>query len=453
MSAEFLFNRGALRMARRAWEEKRERNREKAVKLSDELKELCVRASPALQSLATDAGVPIEQLNSSRTPGYGLRRYRCVGPREQIGPESLQWKDLGIDWESDTGKAIQTKICTRWLTLIRPLVAFLMDNNLMGGLESAAATDAVLLCQTVIGDPGTAIAIGLLEDMWFESSEWVLLSSHMEDYLKKCQCALCSAKIGHDLHLCGDCTAHVATLDGFLMLWDIAPIESCSEFSSWVDLRNAACRLFGHSRFTSTTLKHLTLWLENRRQQGQQIYGKSEGVLGLVQREAAKKEIAPDDGRLRVERAESSGGDQTEIAEVADELERQQQCPLQSSLCVATTAGPAIAGHLRKVDKSWLHDIDAEPPDGFDKEPVSGTQAELGFVVRPSIRQPKTTKTYLDDLKKAATQKSPKIWVRRTTNRICIEAFFRDPEKTSEAKKRLLKYHDSEPTVVDDNSR
>ena len=119
MSTEFLFNRGALRRARTAWDEKRERNGEKAAKLSAELRELCICASPALQNLAANAGVVVEQLKLNRTPIYGLRRYRGVGHKRQIGPESLQWRDLDIDWESHSGKAFQETICNEWLALIR----------------------------------------------------------------------------------------------------------------------------------------------------------------------------------------------------------------------------------------------------------------------------------------------------------------------------------------------
>ena len=311
MSTEFLFNRGALRRARTAWDEKRERNGEKAAKLSAELRELCICASPALQNLAANAGVVVEQLKLNRTPIYGLRRYRGVGHKRQIGPESLQWRDLDIDWESHSGKAFQETICNEWLALIRRLDVFLKANNLVGGLDTAAVTDAVLACRAVTRDSHAAEIFRLLEGMRFESSEWEQMMSHLEDYLAKSQCALCSAVIGREGHLCGDCTAIVETLEGFLMLWDIAPVEVCSDFSSWIELKDSACQLFGYQLFTHTTLNELELWLAQRCQEGEPVDFNMKTIVELVRRAIAMNsnaqtgEIGPNHDRFTGKRFES----------------------------------------------------------------------------------------------------------------------------------------------------
>ena len=261
MATKFLASRSEVQRARKAWDAKTTRNKEQNGRSLIELRRLCVLASPSLQSLATSVGIPIESLKPIRELAIGLLRHRGVGPRRKIGPHSLQWNDLGIDFGSDDGEIVRKKICGEWIKRIRQLVKFLKDSHAIKGLESAPASDAAETCLMVNMKAATSAVTERLGDMTFDSADWDELRLHLERYLAESECALCSAEVLSEQHLCCECAAAVVTWEGLLMLWDIAPVESCPEFAAWIELKKSARLLFDHQSFTRTTLNELArLW-------------------------------------------------------------------------------------------------------------------------------------------------------------------------------------------------
>ena len=109
---------------------------------------------------------------------------------------------------------------------------------------------------------------------------------------------------------------------------------------------------------------------------------------------------------------------------------------------------------VRRGDLKWVHDAGETPPEEFPAGPLIGTKTELGIAIRmPNKLPPKQEKSYRGDLKRAASAKTPRIWLRRSMTNDQFEASFRDLKALHDAQEQLKSFPKRRKTIAEDTRR